>query len=119
MAVGYGGAGINYLFNKEEVDKAIAEQKKEDAKREQAEKEESKRIRAMCVVESKLKDALRDPDSYERIEYSSVLNKEDSCYIVAIKYRAKNGFGGYNVETIGAEVFYLEDTPIINKIVKQ
>lgn len=116
MAVGYGGVGIVYLLNKEEVDTAMAEQKKENAMYEQAQKEKRRCKLAMCEVERKLKEVLRDPDSYERINYSSELNKEDSCYIVTIRYRAKNGFGGYNVSAIEAEVIYSEDTPIVSRV---
>ena len=44
-------------------------------------------------AESYLKNNLRDPSSYERIDYNVKKNGE-----VTIKYRAKNGFGGYEIE---------------------
>ena len=44
-------------------------------------------------AESYLKNNLRDPSSYERIDYNVKENGE-----VTIKYRAKNGFGGYVIE---------------------
>lgn len=55
-------------------------------------------------VENYLKKTLRDPKSYEGIEWSEV--KETSTgYVVRHKYRAKNGFGGYVIEN---QLFYLD-----------
>lgn len=55
-------------------------------------------------VEKYLKSSLRDPDSYESIEWSEV--KETSTgYVVRHKYRAKNGFGGYVVSN---QLFYMD-----------
>lgn len=48
-------------------------------------------------VENYLKKNLKDPDSYQSIEWSSVAEK-DGNYQVRHKYRAKNSFGGYVVE---------------------
>ena len=48
-------------------------------------------------LEQRVKAGLKDPDSYEHIE-TRYTDKGD--YIsVYMKYRAKNGFGGYVVET--------------------
>ena len=47
---------------------------------------------------------LRDPDSYESIEWSEVKEKEDGYY-VRHKYRAKNGFGGY---VVANQLFHLD-----------
>lgn len=47
---------------------------------------------------------LRDPDSYESIEWSEVKRKDDGYY-VRHKYRAKNGFGGYVVTN---QLFHLD-----------
>lgn len=44
-----------------------------------------------------LKDNLKDPDSLQFIEWSKV-QKVESGFVVRVKYRAKNGFGGYGVE---------------------
>lgn len=41
---------------------------------------------------------LRDPDSYEALSWSPVV-RSCSGYIVKATYRARNGFGGMNVET--------------------
>jgi len=48
-------------------------------------------------VESWLKQNLKDPDSFEAIEWSKVI-KNANGYFVRCKYRAKNSFGGYAVE---------------------
>lgn len=50
-----------------------------------------------------LKKNLKDPDSYEAIEWSKV-QKTNEGYMVRHKYRAKNSFGGYVIEN---KVFYL------------
>lgn len=48
-------------------------------------------------VKDWLKGHVRDADSLEYIEWSPLLKNGDS-YMVRVKYRAKNGFGGYEVE---------------------
>ncbi len=48
-------------------------------------------------VERYLKDNLKDPDSYDGIEWSKVQEMGNGTYQVRHKYRAKNGFGGYVV----------------------
>ena len=48
-------------------------------------------------VKNYLKKNLKDPDSYESIEWGSVVEK-DGNYQVRHKYRAKNSFGGFVVE---------------------
>ncbi len=55
-------------------------------------------------VEVYLERTLRDPDSYESIEWSEVKRKDDGFY-VRHKYRAKNGFGGYVVTN---QLFHLD-----------
>lgn len=55
-------------------------------------------------VEDYLECTLRDPDSYESIEWSEVKQKDDGYY-VRHKYRAKNGFGGYVVTN---QLFHLD-----------
>ena len=58
---------------------------------------------ATCYVQAKmyLKQNLKDPDSYEEIEYKNFyVDRKDSKdpYVqVQIRYRAKNSFGGMNV----------------------
>ena len=56
-------------------------------------------------VEQYLKNNLRDPDSYEPMEWSAVQKTEDG-YSVRHKYRARNGFGGMNIEN---QIFYLDE----------
>lgn len=48
-------------------------------------------------VENYLKNTLKDPDSYEGIEWSNVIKNNDGTFVVRHKYRAKNSFGGYVV----------------------
>ncbi len=47
-----------------------------------------------ATAESLIKKNLRDPDSYQLIEITPETGK-----VVTVRYRAKNGFGGYNVCT--------------------
>lgn len=51
-----------------------------------------------------LKKNLKDPKSYDGIEWSKVKEETDG-YSVYHKYRAKNSFGGYAIET---QIFYLD-----------
>ena len=55
-------------------------------------------------VEDYLERTLRDPDSYESIEWSDVKQKDDGYY-VRHKYRAKNGFGG---SVVTNQLFHLD-----------
>jgi hypothetical protein len=49
-------------------------------------------------VKQYLKKNLKDPDSYEGIEWSPVQKLSDGTFSVRHKYRAKNSFGGFVVE---------------------
>ncbi|WP_321528305.1 hypothetical protein [Sedimenticola selenatireducens] len=54
-------------------------------------------------IERYLEHTLKDPDSYEGIEWSQVVTKlidGQRRYAVRHKYRAKNSFGGYVVEQV-------------------
>lgn len=57
-------------------------------------------------VKSYVKQNLRDPDSYQSIEWSAVQTKTNGGYYVRHKYRAKNGFGGYVIEN---KIFHLDN----------
>jgi hypothetical protein len=49
--------------------------------------------------ESEIKKQLRDPDSFEHIETRVTAISKENSHTIFMKYRAKNGFGGMNVET--------------------
>ena len=49
-------------------------------------------------VKNYLKRNLKDPDSYEGIEWSNVVKNDNGTYNVRHKYRARNSFGGMVVE---------------------
>lgn len=59
---------------------------------------------SVLQVKRFLKKTLKDPKSYEGIEWSEVQSTEEG-YVVRHKYRAKNSFGGYVVEN---NLFYLD-----------
>lgn len=58
---------------------------------------------SVSQVEDYLSNNLKDPDSYESIEWFKVVEKSDGYY-VKHKYRAKNSFGGY---VINCQLFHL------------
>ena len=67
---------------------------------------------SVAQVKQYLKRNLKDPDSYEGIEWSKV-TKVGNQYKVRHKYRAKNSFGGYVIEEF---IFTLnEDGNVISK----
>lgn len=56
-------------------------------------------------VESWLRQNLKDPESLEIIEWYKVVDRKDGSFSVVVEYRARNGFGGFNVEKMK---FYLD-----------
>lgn len=52
---------------------------------------------SVSQVKTYLRDNLKDPDSFQAIEWSPVSKTEKGDFIVRCKYRAKNSFGGYVV----------------------
>lgn len=46
-----------------------------------------------------VKDRLREPDSFEHIETAIAPVDKDGQHRLRMRYRARNGFGGMNVET--------------------
>lgn len=57
-------------------------------------------------VERWLERHLKDPDSFEAIEWGSVIQVEDG-YTVRLRYRAKNSFGGFDISD---QLFILDRT---------
>lgn len=51
---------------------------------------------AQYSCESNLKEKLRDPNSYERDGEFTTPTDDGSKKVITWKFRAKNGFGGYN-----------------------
>lgn len=76
----------------------------EQVKQELKEKENKPKIEnspwdgSVYQVKNYLNKTLKDPKSYEGIEWGNVSEK-DGYYFVNHKYRAKNSFGGYVIET--------------------
>jgi hypothetical protein len=60
-------------------------------------------------VERWLKKNLKDPDSFEAIEWSDVVELKGESngakYVVRCKYRAKNSFGGFIIDE---QLFYMD-----------
>jgi len=53
------------------------------------------------IVETYLKKRyLRDPDSYQSVKWYKVENNQDGTFQVTHTFRARNGFGGMNEETL-------------------
>ena len=61
---------------------------------------------------SEIKNLLKDPDSYDAIGWSKVETLPSGYYSVTHQFRAKNSFGGYNIETY--EFTYTADGTIID-----
>ncbi len=58
------------------------------------EEEENARAAAQLTI----KRSLREPSSFEHIDHSFDVNYDDpSTIFVSLRYRAKNGFGGYTI----------------------
>lgn len=53
---------------------------------------------AQVALRRYIRDNLRDPDSYDIIYTSKALEHSNGTFSMQHKYRAKNGFGGMNVE---------------------
>lgn len=52
----------------------------------------------------RVKQQLRDPDSFEHIRTSIEPVQKDGSHLIEMTYRARNGFGGMNVGTASGEV---------------
>lgn len=68
---------------------------------------------SVTQVQSYLKKNLKDPKSYESIEWSKVNNSKDG-YWVRHKYRAKNSLGGFAIEN---KIFYMNFDGVVTKVV--
>jgi hypothetical protein len=55
-------------------------------------------------VKNWFKNNLKDPKSTEYIEWSPVHKTEDGGFMVRVKYRSKNSFGGY---VVANQVFFM------------
>ena len=64
-------------------------------------------------VKDYLRANVRDPDSLQFAEWSAIVKKGDGFY-VRCKYRAKNGFGGYEVLN---QIFFLDGSGKVVKVV--
>jgi hypothetical protein len=67
---------------------------------------------SVSQVKTWLKANLKDPRSLEFVEWSPVSKTNDGGFMVRVKYRAKNSFGGYVVEN---KVFFLNSVGTVTK----
>lgn len=106
---------VSSWLNKKEIEKMIvAKTKLQDAEKKLAEIEEKKKDwEKNCIsawdgscpkLVNALKENLKDPESFEHIE--TYIKYGDKYVTVVMKYRAKNSFGGYNVEAVTGQVSY-------------
>jgi hypothetical protein len=67
------------------------------------------------IVKAYLDNHLKDPDSYQSIEWSPAKESKDGDGSIAIrhKYRAKNSFGGYEIEE---KVFIIKNKKVVDVI---
>lgn len=63
-------------------------------------------ILAKNYFKDHLKAHMKDPDSYDEIAYTSTWNSYRECYVVDLKYRARNSFGGMVIERYIGDVTF-------------
>lgn len=93
---------------KEDVRKSIEEQKK------LPKIENSVWDNSVWQVEKYLKKHLKDPKSYEGIEWSKVTKNDSGQFMVRHKYRAKNSLGGYVVSN---QVFMMDSNGNVIEVI--
>lgn len=102
-------------INRKEVEKMnVAKSKLEEAQRNLADiKKKQEDWQKHCIsswdgscpkLVRVLKDNLKDPESFEHME--TYVKYGDDYVTVVMKYRAKNSFGGYNIEAVTGQVSY-------------
>lgn len=65
-----------------------------------------------------IKKNLKDPSSYDEISYTSNYNDYRKCYVVDLRFRAKNSFGGYTIERYIGDVTLAEGSVSVSNISK-
>lgn len=99
------------LVDKVESQKALIAQQAAEATSQQLDNEKNEEFKDKCLskwngacpaLQDLVKDNLRDPDSYKHIE-TNCINMGDYV-LVTMKYKAKNGFGGYDIGIVKAKV---------------
>ena len=63
-------------------------------------------ILAKNYFKDHLKKSMKDPGSYHEISYTSTYNHYRKCYVVDLKFRAKNSFGAYTIERWTCDVTF-------------
>jgi hypothetical protein len=97
------GSMIGNFTPKEDVNNKIDKEKeKELAKKTAVDKWYENSSQYDC--ENKLKDNLRDPNSYRRDGDFMVLKDDGFEKVIIWKYRATNGFGGFNLSTVVCDI---------------
>lgn len=96
----YINAPIHKIVTNEETNEILNKIKEKDG----VKVENSSFDGSVSQVKKYLKKNLKDPKSYESIEWGEVIENENG-YMVRHKYRAKNSFGGYTIEN---NVFHLD-----------
>ena len=68
---------------------------------------------SVIPVKNYIKNNLKDPSSLEFIRWGNVIKTANGTYVVNVKYRAKNSFGGY---VVNDQIFTLNSSGQILKI---
>ncbi|ORE90940.1 hypothetical protein [Aurantimonas sp. 22II-16-19i] len=98
---------------REQAQRAQAAAEKEEADQHAAREVAAKEVQFRCLsgwtgsmldFAREVKDSLREPDSFEHVMSSATPVHADGTQIIIMEYRARNGFGGMNVETAQATV---------------
>ena len=97
ILIGYLGLMVVGLVIMRVADKTTPEERqKKEAQRSEEQSKDNKRILYAAAAISGLQSGLREPDS---LQVDSIMVDENAM-VACIEYRAKNGFGGVNKDSI-------------------
>lgn len=71
---------------------------------------------SLPALKEAVKVQLRDPDSFEHVDTVIAPKGSDNRHDIMMKYRARNGFGGLNVEHVKGTVSNIDCSVQIEKI---
>lgn len=78
----------------------------------------TKHIEAKNYFADHLKESMKDPKSYEQVSYSVVWNVPRKAYVVDLKFRGANSFGGKTIERWMGDVKFEGSTVSFDNVVK-
>lgn len=101
VSINFESAPTGSIWLTKELIEAQVQSEEERDQKERSHKpvvQNSKWDSSVYQVKEYLKKNLKDPDSYESIDWYSVIENVDGTYSVRHTFRARNSFGGMNIE---------------------